>query len=187
MSLYEDRAGNLWINTEGQGVTRYKDDVFTTYTTEHGLPNNQVWTMYEDPAGNLKAQTAGGLVQWGDGTFQASTPAFGEPVIGPFQRTGSGAIWSDDDGKLRKVEPGRPTVELNPGNFVNSFYEDRAGRLWIGTREGHVLVYENGKLNDYSQKKGSQRFTHVRFFEDRKGWVWIAALGEGLFQSRDGH
>lgn len=39
--LFEDRAGNLWINTEGQGVTRYKDEVFTTYTTEHGLPGSR--------------------------------------------------------------------------------------------------------------------------------------------------
>jgi ligand-binding sensor domain-containing protein len=57
--LYEDRAGNLWINTEGQGVTRYKDEVFTTYTTADGLPSNQVSMMYEDPAGNLRAQTDG--------------------------------------------------------------------------------------------------------------------------------
>src|SRR5262245_15531411 len=38
ISLHEDRAGNLWINTEGQGVTRYRDEIFTTYTTADGLP-----------------------------------------------------------------------------------------------------------------------------------------------------
>src|SRR5688500_12332123 len=65
--LFEDRAGNLWITTEGQGLTRYRDGVFTTYTTENGLSSNHVWRTYEDSAGNLKAETTAGLTQWADG------------------------------------------------------------------------------------------------------------------------
>jgi ligand-binding sensor domain-containing protein len=40
IGLFEDREGSLWITSEGQGVTRYRDGVFTTYTTEDGLPGN---------------------------------------------------------------------------------------------------------------------------------------------------
>ena len=127
MWLFEDRAGNLWINTEGQGLTRYKDGVFTSFTTENGLPSNQVGKMYEDSAGNLRAQTAAGLMQWVDGSFQATTRAADEP------------LWYDEGGRLHKVEPGRPTVDLNPGYYVNGFYEDREGRLWIGTREERLV------------------------------------------------
>src|SRR5437870_523009 len=40
--LFEDREGNLWITTEAQGLTRYRDEVFTTYTTQDGLFDNLV-------------------------------------------------------------------------------------------------------------------------------------------------
>src|SRR5205085_10026430 len=122
------------ITTEGQGVTRYKDEVFTTYTTAEGLPSNQVWKMYEDAAGNLRAHTTGGLTQWAEGTFKPATPAPGEPPnLVAFQRTSSGADWYLEGGVLRKVENGIVMLELNTGQYVNSFYKDRTGKLWIGT------------------------------------------------------
>jgi ligand-binding sensor domain-containing protein len=133
--LFEDRAGNLWINTEGQGVTRYKDEVFTTYTTEQGLPSNQVERIFENAAGTGMIQVGGRLMQWGDGTFNPYTVATDEPVTGAFQRTRSGAVWNLEAGILHKVEQGRVTVDLNTGYYVNSFYEDREGRLWIGMIE----------------------------------------------------
>src|SRR5687767_14670880 len=39
--LFEDREGTLWITTEGQGVVRYKDGIFKTYSTADGLPDNE--------------------------------------------------------------------------------------------------------------------------------------------------
>ena len=55
-NMFEDRDGNLWIGTEGQGVTRYKDGIFTTYTTENGLPDNELQRMDGDVNGNLLPQ-----------------------------------------------------------------------------------------------------------------------------------
>jgi signal transduction histidine kinase/ligand-binding sensor domain-containing protein len=184
--LFEDRAGNLWINTEGQGVTRYKDDVFTTYTTENGLPSNQVGRIYEDPAGNVRIETGGGLVQSEDGTFKPATLVPGEPVIGVFQRTRSGAFWYQEGRILHRFENGRVTVDLNTGYDLNSFYEDREGRLWIGTREERLLMYQDGKLKVFSEAESYRRFPHVVFFEDRSGSLWLGTGDEGLFQLKDG-
>jgi signal transduction histidine kinase/ligand-binding sensor domain-containing protein len=185
--LYEDRVGNLWISTEGQGVTRYKDEVFTTYTTADGLPSNQVWEMYEDAAGNLRAHTAGGLVQWADGTFKPATLGPGEhPDLARFQRTSSAPFWYVSEGKLHKVEAGRPVLSLDVGQYVNSFYEDRTGTLWIGTRQERLLTYKNGKLTQYAEKESYRRFPHIVFYEDQKGSLWLGTGDEGLFQFKDG-
>jgi signal transduction histidine kinase/ligand-binding sensor domain-containing protein len=184
--LFEDRAGNLWINTEAQGLTRYKDGLFTTYTTENGLPSNQVWKMYEDTAGTLRAQTDVGWTQWVDGAFRPIEHNPDEPIMSGFQPSRSGGVWYREDGRLRKTENGRVLVEVNSTYYVNAFYEDHAGRIWIGTREEHLLVYENGKLTDYSQKVGFPRFRHLGFFEDRKGLFWISTGGDGLFRLKDG-
>src|SRR5688572_4071457 len=39
-SLYEAADGAIWAGTEGSGVTRYAQGVFTTYTTRDGLIND---------------------------------------------------------------------------------------------------------------------------------------------------
>lgn len=183
IQLFEDRVGNLWINTEGQGVTRYKDDVFTSFTTENGLPRNE-GRLYEDAAGNLRVQTDDGLVQWVDGTFKSVTPAPGE--TSQSERTSSGAIWYLEGGILHKVEHGRITLDLNTGYNVNRFYPDRQGRLWIGTREETLLMYQDGKLKVHSENEGYPQFHLNAFIEDKKGSIWFGSNGKGLFQLKDG-
>ena len=91
-NLFEDREGNLWISTEGQGVTRYRDGVFTTYTTENGLPENQVQRVDGDLNGNLLLQVHDTLWQPNGESFSPYTPAAGEPVKGITQRMRGGAI-----------------------------------------------------------------------------------------------
>lgn len=184
--LFEDRAGNLWITTEGQGLTRYRDGVFTTYTTENGLSSNHVWRTYEDSAGNLKAETTAGLTQWVNGTFKPATRLPDEPPIWHFQPSRFGGSWYDEDGRMRKFENGRVTSDLNPGYFVNGFYEDRAGRLWMSTREERLLMYQDGKLKIFSEQESIPRFPHLKFLEDRNGSLWMGTGDVGLIELKDG-
>jgi signal transduction histidine kinase/ligand-binding sensor domain-containing protein len=188
IGLYEDRAGNLWINTEGQGLTRYNDGAFTSYTTDDGLPSNEVWRVYEDSAGNLRAQTTGGLMQWTDGVFKPATRALDEPLFGTFQRSRSGGVWQyhQDGGIVGKFENGQVTVNLNTGYYVNGFYEDREGRLWMSTREERLLMYQDGKLKVFGENESYRRLPQLRFLEDVKGSLWMGTGDEGLFQLKDG-
>src|SRR5688572_17519607 len=110
-TLFEDREGNLWIGTEGQGVTRYKDGVFTNYTTEDGLPGNQAQRVDGDANGNLLLQVQDTQWQWQGGSFAPYSPAAGEPVKGITQRMRGGAIWYLEGSHLRKWERGRVTVD----------------------------------------------------------------------------
>ncbi|MEO6329435.1 MAG: two-component regulator propeller domain-containing protein [Ginsengibacter sp.] len=59
---YVDRQGNFWINTM-VGLNYYdtKKQVFTTYTTEDGLPNNLIFGLLEDAKGDLWISTNRGL------------------------------------------------------------------------------------------------------------------------------
>ena len=49
-SLYEAADGAIWAGTEGSGVTRYAQGVFTTYTTEDGLTKDIVRAVSGDAA-----------------------------------------------------------------------------------------------------------------------------------------
>src|SRR5437867_2272221 len=52
-SIYEDRAGNLWVVADGGGLNQFKDGKFVTYTTRDGLSYEGVIWIYEDREGSL--------------------------------------------------------------------------------------------------------------------------------------
>ena len=60
MALLEDRAGDLWLGTNGGGLIRRSHNAFRLYTTSDGLSNNFVRALAEDAEGNLWIGTEGG-------------------------------------------------------------------------------------------------------------------------------
>jgi ligand-binding sensor domain-containing protein len=73
LSLYEDRAGTLWIGTDQGGLSRYSEGRFTTFTTGDGLPDNYVTSIAEDREGNLWVGTSNGLARLTAGRFTIFT------------------------------------------------------------------------------------------------------------------
>ncbi|HEX3083677.1 MAG TPA: two-component regulator propeller domain-containing protein, partial [Pyrinomonadaceae bacterium] len=90
LDLFEDREGALWVANELQGVTRYKDGVFTTYSTEHGLAVGLI-QFREDASGNLLANLNTGRgnadFRWTGESFVPYAPPEGEPARNILYRT----------------------------------------------------------------------------------------------------
>ncbi len=64
MMMLEDRKGRFWVATGSNGLhlfDRKAGTVEHTYTTDDGLPNNQIWSVYEDNQGFLWLGTSSGL------------------------------------------------------------------------------------------------------------------------------
>jgi signal transduction histidine kinase/ligand-binding sensor domain-containing protein/DNA-binding response OmpR family regulator len=62
-SIYEDKAGNFWVGTEGNGLQLFdrKNGTFAHYTESHGLCSNSVLNTLEDNHGNLWISTFNGI------------------------------------------------------------------------------------------------------------------------------
>lgn len=67
--LHEDRAGQLWIGSEEGGLLRYYQGVFTSWTSNDGLPGNFIDRIDEDEAGNLLIVNDQGAAQWREWRF----------------------------------------------------------------------------------------------------------------------
>ncbi len=63
MCISEDRSGSLWVGTYGGGLNLFnrEKENFTHFTEKEGLPNNVVYSILEDEAGNLWLSTNEGL------------------------------------------------------------------------------------------------------------------------------
>jgi PAS domain S-box-containing protein len=62
ISIYKDSAGTLWIGTKG-GINRFdvKNETFTAYSNQDGLPSNVIYAILKDDDGNLWLSTNRGL------------------------------------------------------------------------------------------------------------------------------
>lgn len=104
-------------------------------------------------------------------------------------QTAEGYIWVGSYGGLIRYDGtdflNFSTEGILPSSSVRMLYEDSAGRLWIGTNDAGVFVYEN---NTISQPEGQPRdsFLCVRgFTEDENGTIY-ACSNSGIAQISGG-
>jgi ligand-binding sensor domain-containing protein len=72
--ISEDRKGNIWIGTDGEGVSVINDTGIVSYTEEHGLPSNFIHSIYIDSANVVWIGTfGGGLARWKNGQIASLT------------------------------------------------------------------------------------------------------------------
>ncbi|HOY49138.1 MAG TPA: two-component regulator propeller domain-containing protein [Flavobacteriales bacterium] len=66
ISLHEDQFGFFWVGTFGGGLNRMdrKTGKFINYTARNGLPDDMIYSILEDPKGNLWMSTNTGLVKF---------------------------------------------------------------------------------------------------------------------------
>ena len=50
--LFEDRAGNLWVGSN-RGLLRFRDDAFTVFGKDEGLPSDEPNVIHEDRGGRV--------------------------------------------------------------------------------------------------------------------------------------
>ena len=155
----QDKAGNLWFGTTGDGVYRFNGKLFINYTTKDGLNSNSVWSILEDTKGNIWFGTKDGISRF-DGVNIA-------PILIP--------------------NPIRPVLKGNmyyssqsTKNTVWSMLQDKKGKIWFGTGDG-VYCFDGSRFtrflyNDGVINKDSLQLKMVdRIFEDKKGIIWFAS------------
>jgi signal transduction histidine kinase/ligand-binding sensor domain-containing protein len=165
ISLFEDRAGQIWVGTLLHGVTRIaRDGRMTTWTTQHGLAANHVLSFYEDASGTLWIGTHGGgltrmkgdhvsSISMRQGLYNDKVFQILEDDDGHLWMNCNVGIWRTPVEQLHEVADGRRATvwsvayDTSDGmlsadgvgtNLAGSRMRD--GTLWFSTTKGVVVI-----------------------------------------------
>jgi signal transduction histidine kinase/ligand-binding sensor domain-containing protein len=142
-TLHADRAGELWLGSEGGSVTRYTRNGFVTYTSAHGLPASVLWGFTSDEAGNLWVLSGEKILRW-DSSRERFVDVEGPQVsrgYGIMTWSERGGFWAVAPEGVRRFVGG--TFELHPipqAVLADAVYlaEEQDGTLWTATAAGRV-------------------------------------------------
>lgn len=155
----QDKAGNLWFGTTGEGVYRYNGNSFTQFTGKDGLNSNTVYSILEDTSGNIWIGTLDGICRY-DGKKISRVPITGNF----FSTNNNNNYYSSQSTK----------------NTVWSMLQDKSGKIWFGTGDG-VYCYNGKSFTHFLQNDGviNKENLHLKMIdcmlEDKSGNIWFAS------------
>ena len=200
--LFEARDGVLWVATQlglGEIVPAAEPprSSFRTLGGALGLGHPTVHTIAEDRIGNLWAGTIEGGAKIPTTKFTIFGQADGIRATGTLLETphdGVIAMEMTGDWRFFRSQDRRPVAAALPSSVIQSWgwnqmvLVDREGDWWIGTRSGVLRYHGVSRLEQLDRARPVARYTKrdgltadvvIRLFEDARGDVWIATVGEG--------
>jgi len=200
-SLFQDKQGNIWIGTFGNGINIVNpiNDKFIHFKKEPGsknsLNNNQVNVFWEEND-FLWIGTEGGLNRYNkkDGTFKhyihdpLNNKSIGSDAVWAICKDKRGSLWVGTwGGGLNKFNYRTETFEHyynNPkdtttigSNNIFSIIEDSRGILWIGTMGNGLNIFdrEKKKFTRYNISNSGIYNNYVQLIiETKDGDLWFA-------------
>ena len=184
--LFEDREGNAWLGTAGQGLWRHSDRYLRRYPTPTdgtppiALSPGAQGTVVVGTAAGLQTATATGRLE----ALGLSTPGVPVRAILPLP---SGGYWAGTAGdgvwQYRPAQPRRRVATL-PGTLEVSALAYAAGSgLWVGTAaDGLYLVPTDTAqpVRHFTAAEGLPDNAVSALLADRAGRVWVGTHGPQL-------
>jgi PAS domain S-box-containing protein len=163
-----------------------------TETTDPGLPDNTVGSLYEDQRGRIWVSTPKGIARFENGRFSVVKEVPGG-WVNAITGDSNGGVWiSDQDRGLEHWIEGK-VVERVPwsrfgGNVVASSVipDPLTGGLWLGFFQGGVVHFKDGQIREsYGQSEGLGNGRVMGLQLDNDGTLWAATEG-GLSRIKGG-
>lgn len=179
----EDSLGYMWIATL-DGLNRYNGYEFESFMNDvddpHSLMSNFIFCLLIDSSGDFFVGTARGLCRFDFGTDSFDCfSSIASPVYGIYEDRDS-RIWVATPFGPGLVDKETMSIDFSHGNcYVNVFWEDDEGRLWMGlSGSDAIAVLNDGGELEYVNVPGVNCVTCVYV---RPDGVWWLGTNEGIY------
>lgn len=196
--------GGMWLGTHTAGVAYYdpRSDRFTTLGAgAGGLGHVQVYALAPDGQDGVWVATVAGLDHVGRDLkirerVRPGEQGFPEGYVFAIFRDQAGTLWAGTEKAVARRAAGTGRWQILRGADADSayalttgtwsFFEDPAGRVWIGTNGGGIVSVAPGEEMAQSHPSLTGRDTPLGratvrgIVEERPGVLWISLFGGGV-------
>ena len=180
-SVLEDRAGNLWVGTDGAGLMRVSPSGISTFDRHHGLSGDTVMAIIEDHAGRIWAGTNAGVdvIEHGQPTSMLTALHLPAPVSpNLLYEDRAGRLWVATEANglfvISNGETRRYAVADGlPSDWVIAIHEDERGVVWLGTLDG-LARWQDGRIVPFAHQPAPLRETILQILEDGTRQFWMS-------------
>jgi ligand-binding sensor domain-containing protein len=184
--MLEDRDGNLWFGTMGNGIYRYNGTTLDNFLNNNdqifnlGSTNQLILDILQDKNGNIwfSSWNGGGVWRYDGKDFKNFLPS---------------ADYYKTNQDKRTFNNPQNTFEISPGakyalsedhitdDMIFSMTEDHSGNIWFATRN-HGICYYNGKIfTSIAINEGFDSGGATAILQDDKNNFWITTWDQGVW------
>lgn len=151
-SLHEDKNGNFWVGSIGEGLYLKQHQTFKKFTVPFGTSSNNIERIFTDSHGVLWLCTVKGIIQYRDSTFTLIKPeSISEDSDFPtfdIAESTDGTLWVGSAAGLYKINNNKlerafESAQSLVGEIVD-LHIDSTGSLWVaGYNNGFFRIKDN--------------------------------------------
>ena len=178
--IMSDSEGNIWIGSDGLGLTRFKQQTARTFTKLDGLTDAGTSFVFEDSNKNLWVG-ADKLFKFRDGKFEIISQRTGINFNSAYQSK-DGKLWFGTQGERILTFKDGKFNEFNKENDIQSslVFENSQGSFFFPNKEFLTIIKKGSREKIAFPNGGVQKIT-----EDRDGGIWFG-LVNGLSRFQGG-
>ena len=192
-TMYQDRIGNFWFGTNGDGLVRYDGKSLDKFTKKEGI-GTAVRGIVEDKDGNVWFGTSSGLIKYDGKLFTNFSEINGltDNEILTIEIDKDGIIWVGSVEGLRKFDGNNFESFTIPKAIVNNpepmlsenricdILIDRKEHIWFATDGYGISKFDGKTFEFYTEQNGLTDNNVADIFEDKQGNIWIGTFYGGV-------
>ena len=187
-SICQDKTGNIWFATYGNGISSFDGTKFSNYDVYDGLSNNTVYSIFCDNQGNIWCGTGHGVSKYDGKNFKTyrETSGLASNVVVCIIQDATENLWFGTAGGGVSRFNGERFIHYTSndklGKGILSVIQATNGNMVFGSSIGGITVFDG---TSYTLLKRNNSFTNSRviaLYYSPDSTLWCGTIDDGAFR-----
>ena len=182
--MFEDKDGNLWFGTSGNGIYRYNGKTLNNFLNSNkheynlGSNNQFILDILQDRKGNLwfSSWNGGGVWKYDGKDFKNFVPSADYYKANQDKRNFNNPQSTFENNTKTIYSPSQNHIT---DDMIFSMTEDNLGNIWFATRDHGICRYDGKIFTSIGRNEGfnSRGATAILQLDDNSFWITTGDSG----------